>query len=242
MSTPQRAREVLTTLCHEPKFEYKLIQAVQLSHDSHSSTTYASKWKSGKTKVLRVPEALANKVLSYAQDLDQKWERKEVRESNAPYAYERARGLDPTKPVKCGERACHDHSDHDRACCRCPGRFRSRYPVRLESKGNGANQVLPGDGYLFLSGSLGGRLEGRADSSATAVARSCDNPGFVGDGLVLAATNRNYSSPPGSADQGGIRDPAGFAPMGVIDIADRIHDTHCRFCTELDLEKLQTEG
>lgn len=37
---------------------------------AYSSTTYQAQWRSGKTKVLRVPETLAEEVLQYAHELD----------------------------------------------------------------------------------------------------------------------------------------------------------------------------
>lgn len=66
---------------------------------ARSSTTYTSKWKSGETKVLRVPEVLADKVLAYAQELDQKSAYSEVRENQSPYLISTNKRLDPSRPV-----------------------------------------------------------------------------------------------------------------------------------------------
>ncbi len=66
-----------------------------------SSTTYVSKWQSGKTQVLRVPTALADEVLSYARHLDAK-HCKSIRESGATFSLEMqqtSKPLDTKKPV-----------------------------------------------------------------------------------------------------------------------------------------------
>ena len=52
---------------------------------ARSATTFRSKWKSGETKVIRVPAKLAPKVLSYAQTLDKKHHPSELREPELPY-------------------------------------------------------------------------------------------------------------------------------------------------------------
>ena len=66
-----------------------------------SSTTYAPKWRCGKTRVIRVPETLADKVLAYAWELDSKAE-KSLRESQTAYLFppiSSRPSLDSNKPV-----------------------------------------------------------------------------------------------------------------------------------------------
>ena len=62
---------------------------------ARSSTTYAAKWKSGKTTVVRVPEALADRVVEFAQELDDHCAH--VREAEA--AYRTAADVDLGEPV-----------------------------------------------------------------------------------------------------------------------------------------------
>ncbi len=50
-----------------------------------SSTTYRPKWKSGATKVIRVPARLAPQLLSYAHRLDAKQQAEELREPTTLY-------------------------------------------------------------------------------------------------------------------------------------------------------------
>src|SRR3989338_3536337 len=52
---------------------------------ARSATTFRSKWKSGETKVIRVPAKLAPKVLSYAQALDKHYHPSELHEPELPY-------------------------------------------------------------------------------------------------------------------------------------------------------------
>jgi DNA adenine methylase len=69
---------------------------------ARSSTTYAPKWHSGKTCVLRVPSVLADEVLSYARNLDAKRSKSKVREDGTPYLLEiqnASKPLDTRKPV-----------------------------------------------------------------------------------------------------------------------------------------------
>jgi len=54
---------------------------------ARSSTTYTPKWHCGKTRVLRVPEALADEIMTYARDLDSTRAHK-VREDGANYILE----------------------------------------------------------------------------------------------------------------------------------------------------------
>lgn len=51
---------------------------------ARSSTTYAPKWRCGKTRVLRVPEILADEIMAYARDLDST-QTDGIREENAGY-------------------------------------------------------------------------------------------------------------------------------------------------------------
>lgn len=69
---------------------------------ARSSTTYAPKWRCGKTRVLRVPEVLEEEVLQYAHDLDKKVANGKVREAVAAYSLEKeeiGKSLDARKPV-----------------------------------------------------------------------------------------------------------------------------------------------
>ncbi len=67
---------------------------------ARSSTTYAPKWSSGKTKLLRVPKVLADKVLGYAQELDRQGAGQQIREPEAAYGNKVSSWrLEPTKPV-----------------------------------------------------------------------------------------------------------------------------------------------
>ena len=68
---------------------------------ARSSTTYAPKWRCGKTRVIRVPDAFADEILKIAWDMDAKRGNR-VRESGAVYLLESERvvkALDPDKPV-----------------------------------------------------------------------------------------------------------------------------------------------
>jgi DNA adenine methylase len=68
---------------------------------ARSSTTYAAKWRSGKTKVIRVPEILADDVLRAAREMDATLEDR-VREGQPDYSLEPdlpAAGPDLSKPV-----------------------------------------------------------------------------------------------------------------------------------------------
>lgn len=67
---------------------------------ARSSTTYSPKWRCGKTRVIRVPDRIADEILAIALDLDGKFE--EVREDGSVYALEAERAVDPLntgKPV-----------------------------------------------------------------------------------------------------------------------------------------------
>ena len=48
---------------------------------------YQSKWNSGKTRTIRVPEALADQVLEYARKLDSGESLSQVNEAEAPIQY-----------------------------------------------------------------------------------------------------------------------------------------------------------
>ncbi len=50
-----------------------------------SSTTYAPKWRSGQTKLIRVPEALSDQILAYARFLDDQADSEEVRDPVAAW-------------------------------------------------------------------------------------------------------------------------------------------------------------
>jgi len=66
-----------------------------------SSTTFGPKWAAGKTKVIRVPEVLAEEVLRYARELDRRHAlQQKVHEPPALYS-ERSPSVevDPTRPV-----------------------------------------------------------------------------------------------------------------------------------------------
>lgn len=68
---------------------------------ARSSTTYAPKWRCGKTCVIRVPEQLADEILTLARDLDSKRGNR-VREDGPVYVLESnsvVGGLDTNKPV-----------------------------------------------------------------------------------------------------------------------------------------------
>jgi DNA adenine methylase len=64
---------------------------------ARSSTTYRSKWKSGYTTVIRIPERLAPEVLRYAHELDTKSGPDELHDDKVPYRT--AEDVDQTKPV-----------------------------------------------------------------------------------------------------------------------------------------------
>jgi len=70
---------------------------------ARSSTTYRPKWNTGKTCVIRVPEAIAEDVLSIAYEIDcRKAGKPVVRENGVEYALEAPKVqplLDPRKPV-----------------------------------------------------------------------------------------------------------------------------------------------
>ena len=66
-----------------------------------SSTTYTPKWNSGKTRVVRVPDVLANDIMEYAQQLD-RTHAGAVREPGAQYLLKAdtpPRALDTSKPI-----------------------------------------------------------------------------------------------------------------------------------------------
>lgn len=63
-----------------------------------SSTTYSPKWRSGKTKLIRVPEALEEDILRYAEFLDAKEAGEEVAAPAGGYTVA-PRRLNPRKPV-----------------------------------------------------------------------------------------------------------------------------------------------
>lgn len=52
---------------------------------ARSSTTYRTRWNSGTTTVIRVPEKLAPQILSYAKRLDQQDSSSELHEPELPY-------------------------------------------------------------------------------------------------------------------------------------------------------------
>lgn len=60
-----------------------------------SSTSYRPKWQTGPTRVLRVPERLADAVLDYAQMLDSS----SFKAEEPPSLYRTARDFNPQKPV-----------------------------------------------------------------------------------------------------------------------------------------------
>lgn len=62
---------------------------------ARSSTTYLGKWRSGKTTVIRVPAALATRVLDYARELDANAEA--LKETETPYRT--AADVDLDQPV-----------------------------------------------------------------------------------------------------------------------------------------------
>lgn len=67
---------------------------------ARSSTTYSPKWRSGKTRVIRVPERIADEILAIALDLDAK--RGQVREDGPVYALESGaarKTLNTNRPV-----------------------------------------------------------------------------------------------------------------------------------------------
>lgn len=64
---------------------------------ARSATTFRSKWKSGTTKVIRVPAQLAPRVLSYARDLDERNSPSEVHEPDL--AYRTATDVTMSQPV-----------------------------------------------------------------------------------------------------------------------------------------------
>jgi DNA adenine methylase len=64
---------------------------------ARSSTTFSAKWKSGPTSVIRVPSKLANEILDYAHDLDQRQAADELHEP--PAAYRTAEDVALTTPV-----------------------------------------------------------------------------------------------------------------------------------------------
>ena len=67
---------------------------------ARSSTTYAAKWRCGKTRVIRVPERIADEVLAVAEALDRK--RAKVREDGSTYVLEsepEGKPLNTSKPV-----------------------------------------------------------------------------------------------------------------------------------------------
>ncbi|MFW5870540.1 MAG: DNA adenine methylase [Candidatus Sumerlaeota bacterium] len=69
---------------------------------AQSSTSYTSKWRCGKTCVIRVPEKIADNVLDYAHDLDAKVDLHTVNEEGRRYmAYSQMqmKGLSLERPV-----------------------------------------------------------------------------------------------------------------------------------------------
>ncbi len=67
---------------------------------ARSSTTYSPKWRSGKTRVIRVPERIADEILTIAWALDSK--RGQVREDDPVYVLESesaVKALNADKPV-----------------------------------------------------------------------------------------------------------------------------------------------
>ncbi len=69
---------------------------------ARSSTSYTSKWRCGKTCVIRVPEKIADDVLDYAHDLDAKAGHMKVNEEGRRYmAYSQMqlKGLSVERPV-----------------------------------------------------------------------------------------------------------------------------------------------
>jgi DNA adenine methylase len=67
---------------------------------ARSSTTYAPNWQSGKTRVIRVPERLADEILTIAREMDAR--QCKVREDGPVYVLESesvARKFDTNKPV-----------------------------------------------------------------------------------------------------------------------------------------------
>ncbi len=64
---------------------------------ARSSTTFRPKWRLGNTTVIRVPHSLAQAVLEYAHDLDDKTAPSELNEP--PAAYRTAEDVEMTKPV-----------------------------------------------------------------------------------------------------------------------------------------------
>jgi len=62
---------------------------------ARSSTTYTAKWRKGRTRVIRIPEAIADEVLEYARDLDR--QQSAVREPEA--VYRTAADIDMNVPV-----------------------------------------------------------------------------------------------------------------------------------------------
>ena len=63
-----------------------------------SSTTYRSTWNTGKTKLIRVPEALADEVLAYAHYLDAQKGDEDVEDPAGVYAAPREK-IDTRKPI-----------------------------------------------------------------------------------------------------------------------------------------------
>lgn len=115
---------------------------------ARSSTTYAPKWRCGKTCVLRVPEVLADDVMTYARGLDST-RADQVREDGANYTLE-AR---PTNRPLCTEKPVNVASVPQRSPFRYPGGKTWLVPILRAWL-----RALPQKPSLFLEPFAGGGI------------------------------------------------------------------------------------
>lgn len=114
---------------------------------ARSSTTYSPKWRSGKTRVIRVPERIADEIIAIATALDSK--RRQVREEAADYLLETkslTNGLNTDRPVNVA-------SVPQRSPFRYPGGKTWLVPILREWLRN-----LPQPPELFLEPFAGGAI------------------------------------------------------------------------------------